>query len=149
MIQSLLYDEIKFDKNVDLEDILNIPDDSDIGFFTEIDLKYPGEIQEKTEVFPFCPESESSPQGTFSVYMIEMKPKNYTESEKLFFDQTDKKKYFIHYKMLKIFVRHGKKIYELHELLSIEQGKWLQKFMSYTEQKRNETPMILKRTSKI
>ena len=32
MSQPLPYDEIKFDKNVKLEDILNTPDDSDIGF---------------------------------------------------------------------------------------------------------------------
>ena len=33
MKESLLYDEFKFDKNVKLEDILKIPDDSDTGFF--------------------------------------------------------------------------------------------------------------------
>ena len=37
MSQSLPYDEIKFDKNVKLEDILNTPDDSDIGYFVEVD----------------------------------------------------------------------------------------------------------------
>ena len=31
MSQPLLYDEIKFDKNVKLEDILKTPDDSDTG----------------------------------------------------------------------------------------------------------------------
>ena len=37
MSQSLPYDEIKFDKNVKLEDILNTPDDSDNGYFVEVD----------------------------------------------------------------------------------------------------------------
>ncbi len=31
MSKYLLYDEIKIDRNVKLEDILNTPDDSDIG----------------------------------------------------------------------------------------------------------------------
>ena len=31
--QPLPCDEIKFDKNMKLEDILNTPDDSDIGYF--------------------------------------------------------------------------------------------------------------------
>ena len=31
MIESLPYDGTEFDKNVNLEDILNIPDDSDTG----------------------------------------------------------------------------------------------------------------------
>ena len=49
MTQYLSYDEIKFiggasvsqsdrDKNVSIEDILNTPDDSDIGYFVEIDV---------------------------------------------------------------------------------------------------------------
>ena len=33
--------EIKFDKNVKLEDILNTSDDSDIGYIPEVDLKDP------------------------------------------------------------------------------------------------------------
>ena len=39
MSESLLYDENKFEKNVKLEGILNTPDDSDIGYFIDVDLK--------------------------------------------------------------------------------------------------------------
>ena len=39
-----------------LEEILNTLDASDIGFFDEVDLKYPDEIKEETKNFPFCPE---------------------------------------------------------------------------------------------
>ena len=38
MSEPLLYDEIKFDNNVKLEDILNTPDDGDNGYFIEVDL---------------------------------------------------------------------------------------------------------------
>ena len=55
MSQPLPYDEIKFDNNVKLEDILNTPDDSDIGYFIEVDLNYPENIKEKTKNFPFAP----------------------------------------------------------------------------------------------
>ena len=53
MSQPLPYDEIKFDKNVKLEDILNTPDDSDIGYFVEVDLKCPDEIKHRTKTFHF------------------------------------------------------------------------------------------------
>ena len=59
MSEPLLYDEIKFDNNVKLEDILNTPDDSDIGYFFEVDLKHPDNIKEKTKHFPFAPEKKS------------------------------------------------------------------------------------------
>ena len=41
MSQPLPYDEIKFDKTVRLEDIISTPDDSDIGYFVEVDMKNP------------------------------------------------------------------------------------------------------------
>ena len=56
MSESLPYDEIKFDNNINLEDIINTPDDSNIGYFVEVDLKYPDIIKQKTKNFPFAPE---------------------------------------------------------------------------------------------
>ena len=55
MSEHLPNDEIKFVNNVKLEDIINTPDDSDIGYFNEVELKYPDKIKEKTKNFPFAP----------------------------------------------------------------------------------------------
>ena len=41
-----------------LKEILDIPENSDIGYFVEVDLKYPDNIKEKTKNFPFCTEIE-------------------------------------------------------------------------------------------
>ena len=41
-----------------LKELLNTPDDSDIGFFVEVDIKSPDNIKEKTKNFPFCPEKK-------------------------------------------------------------------------------------------
>ena len=51
MNQPLPYDELNFDKNVKLEDTLNTLDDSDIGYFVGLYLKYPDEIKHKTKTF--------------------------------------------------------------------------------------------------
>ena len=56
--QMLPYDEIKFDKNVELEDILNTNDDSDIVYFVEVYLSYPDKIKQKTKNIPFAPEKK-------------------------------------------------------------------------------------------
>ena len=80
--ESLHYDEIKFDKNVELEDILNAPDDSKIGFFTEVDLKYPDNIKEKTKDFPFASENKNFNPDHFSDYMKTIKPDTYTQIKK-------------------------------------------------------------------
>ena len=54
MSEPLPYDEVKLDRHVKLEDILNTLDNSDIGYFIEVDLKYPDNIKEKTKKFPFA-----------------------------------------------------------------------------------------------
>ena len=51
MSQMLPYEEIKVDTNVKLEDILQFPDDSDIGYFIEVDLTYPDNLKEKPKIF--------------------------------------------------------------------------------------------------
>ena len=57
MSEYLAYYEIEFDNNVKLEDILSTPDDSDIGYFIEVDLTYPDNIKQETKHFPFAPEN--------------------------------------------------------------------------------------------
>ena len=53
MGESLPYDDINFDRNVEVEDILNTPGDIFCGYFVAIDLGYPDEIKEKQEIFHF------------------------------------------------------------------------------------------------
>ena len=55
MSQPLPNDEIKFDNNGNLEAKLNTPDDSDIGYLIEVDLKYPDKKK-----FPFAPVNEKN-----------------------------------------------------------------------------------------
>ena len=107
MSEPLPYDEIKFDKNVELEDVLNTPDDSDIGYFVEADLIYPDNIKEKTEKLPFAPVNKKINLDNFNDYMKEIRPDTYVQSSKLICDWYDNKNYLVHYRMLKIYVRHG------------------------------------------
>ena len=58
MSEYLPHDESKFERNVELEDLLNTPDESDIGYFVEVDLRYPNNIREKTKHFPFALENK-------------------------------------------------------------------------------------------
>ena len=100
--QMLPYDEIEMWLGLPdlymnwLEEILNTPDDNEIGYLLEVDLKYPDDIKEKTKHFPFCPENKKINPNKYNDYMNKIKPKNYTKSKKLICDWTDKKKYLIH-----------------------------------------------------
>ena len=136
MSQPLLYDEIKFD-NVELEEILNTPDDSDIGYFIEADLIYPDNVKEKTKHFPFAPMNKKIDSDNFSDYMNEILPDTYTQNKKLICDWSDKKNYLVHYRMLKFYVRHGMIVDKVHDIKSFRQSRWLEKYTNFKTQKRN------------
>ena len=144
MSQMLPYDEIEmWHGHPDtywnwLEEILNTPDDSDIGYFLEVDLKYPHNIKEKTKKFPFCPENKKIDPDKYNDYVKKIKPKNYTKSKKLICDWTDKKKYLIQYRILKFYVRHGMVVEKIHEIISFKQSKWLESYISFKTHKRNK-----------
>ena len=83
MSQFLPYDEIKFEKDICLDEILNTPDDSEIGYFLEVDLKYSDDIKQKTKYFPLCPENKKINPNKYNEYMKSIKPENYAKSKKL------------------------------------------------------------------
>ena len=65
-----------------IEEILITPEDSNIGYFVEVVLKYPDEIKQKTKNFQFCPENKVIRTDKYNEYMNEKKPKNYRKSDR-------------------------------------------------------------------
>ena len=127
MSEPLLYDEIKLDKNVKIEYILNTPDDSDTGYFIEVDLRYPDNTKEKTRNFPFAPENKKINPDSFADYMKEIKSHTFTQTKKLISDWSDKKNDLVHYVMLKFYVRHGMEVENVHTVISFKQSKLSEK----------------------
>ena len=102
MSQPLLYDENKFDQNVKLEDFLNNPDDSDIGYFVEVDLiwLFDDNRKERSKHFPLALVIKINNLDDFSDYMNTIKPDTYAQTKKLICAWSDKENYFVHYRML-------------------------------------------------
>ena len=138
MCQPLLFDEITFDKSNKLEDVLNTPDDSDVGYFIEVDLTYPDTKNEKTKDFPLAPVNKKTNPDDFSDYMKTIKPDIYTQTKKLICDWSDKKNYLIQYSMLKFYVRHGMVVDKIHEIFSFKQSKCLENHINFNTNKRNQ-----------
>ena len=136
MSQPLPFGEFKFEQNVELEDVLNTPDDGDIGYLVEADLKYPDNIKEKTKYFPFAPVNRKIDADYFNDCMKEIKPDTYTQTKKLICDWSNKKNYLMHYRMLEFYVRHGMIVEKIHNIISFKQSKWLEKYINFNTQKR-------------
>ena len=54
---------------IKLEENLNTPDDSAIGIFVRIYLRYPDNIKEKTKMFPICPKNKFIPKDKYKAYI--------------------------------------------------------------------------------
>ena len=104
--------------DVKLEDLLKTPDDSDIGYFIEVDLKYPDNIKKKTKHFSFAPVIKKIIPDDFCYYLKEITPDTFTQTKKLICDRSDERNYLIHYRMLKFYVRYGMIVHEVHEIIS-------------------------------
>ena len=74
----------------------------------------------------------------FNDYMKEIKPNTYIQTSKLICDWSDKKNYLIHYRMLKFYIRHGMIVDKVHDIISFKQSRWLEKYINFNTQKRNQ-----------
>ena len=70
--------------------------------------------------------------------MKEIKPDNFIQTKKLICDWSDKKNYLVYYRMLKFYIRHGMIIDKFHNIISFRQNKWLEKYINFITQKRNQ-----------
>ena len=119
-----------------VEDLLQIPDDNEYGFFIECDLEYPAEIKEKTKNFPFCPYQTKADPNLFSGYMNNINQPNYKPTSKHMCDVTKKSKYMIHNRMFKIYLNQGMKVTKKHTIYKFKQSPWLGKYIDHNIQKR-------------
>ena len=65
---TLLYGGCKWIKNVDGFDVMSINEKSLIGYFLEVDLKYPDELHELHKDYPLAPEKLAVSNDMLSNY---------------------------------------------------------------------------------
>jgi hypothetical protein len=71
MSQYLPYKNISLNSDINIDNInniLDIPDDNDVGYIIECDLEYPAEIHDKLKEFPPCPENLAPTKEMLSEY---------------------------------------------------------------------------------
>ena len=79
------------------------------GYYYEVDLEYPFNLQDKIKYFPFCPEKIKVNRNMLSTYQLSLKDNNIF-TEKLILNPHDKKKYIIEGSMLDWYLDHGMKL---------------------------------------
>lgn len=132
-------DEIVAAMNVDI--IMNIPDDSENGFIFEVDLIYPESIHHEHNLFPFCAERCTLTKEAFDI--LNKKP---NKMEKLMLILYDKEKYAIHYRMLKLALRHGLVLKKVHRILKFKQSQWLKPYIDLNTELRTKATNDFEKT---
>ena len=124
--------------NKSLEEILNTDDYAENGYFVEVHLKYPNEIKHKTRNFCLAPENKKVDENKFTEYMNEIKPKDYRPTTKLILDYSDKKKYLVHYRLLKFYVKMGMIVEKVHKVIQFKQSAWLKPYIEHNTNERKK-----------
>lgn len=114
MSQPLPYGGFKWVENIECIDVINLKDDSPIGYVFEVDLEIPLSLHSAHSDLPFCAESKCPPNSKFSKLIPDFAPKT---------------KYIIHYRNLQQCLKHGLKLVKIHRALQFNQSCWLKKYI--------------------
>ena len=101
--------------------IKNYNEDSDVGYFLEVDIEYPKQLRSSHKDLPFLPES-----------------KKLGKVEKLVWSIEDKEKYVIHIRALKQALSHGLVLKNVHRVIKFNQEAWLKPYIDMNTKLRTE-----------
>lgn len=107
------------------QQILNIPDDSELGYIFEVDLEYPSELHDYHNDYPFLPLNENVPGKR-------------NTTRKLLLTLSNKNNYVIHYRMLKLIIKHGLVLKKIHRALRFKQTAWLRPYIELNTEMRTK-----------
>ena len=96
-------------------------EDSNTGYFLEVDIDYPKELFNLHKDLPFLPER-----------------KKVEKVEKLICSIEDKEKYVIHIRALKQALNHGLKLKEVYRVIKFNQKAWLKPYIEMNTELRNK-----------
>lgn len=136
-------DETNF-KNVDayLKWVLR-DDDGDCGYFLEVDATIPEELHDYFNDYCPFPENLEVTDDMLSNWQKEtsdmydtIKQKVSSGVKKLIPNLMDKKKYVVHFKLLKLWLELGCKVTKIHRVLKFRQEAWMKTFVEECATKR-------------
>ncbi len=122
-------------------DFSSVPDDSPIGYILEVDLDYPDSLHNLHSEYPLCPENVIVTEEDLSPYSKTLAQKlnvNPGKCKKLICNLKAKKRYSVHYRNLKYYVKLGMKVNKIHRILSFKQSCWLKQFIDFNTEMRKQ-----------
>ena len=131
MSEYLPYGGFKRLKNVDGFDVNSISEKSPIGYFLEVDLKYPDELQELHNDYPLAPEKLAISSDMFSNYCKKITDKyeiKVSDVKKSISNFGNKTNYVVHYRNLQLYLSLRLKLTKIHRVLKFKQSDWIKEY---------------------
>ena len=138
MSEYLPYD-FKWLKNVDEFDVMSISEKNPIGYFLDVDLKYPDELHELHNDYPIAPEKIAVSSDMLSNYCKKIADKyeiKVADVKKLIPNLGNKTNYAVHYRNLQLYLSLGMKLTKIHRVLKFKQSDWMKKYIDFNTEKR-------------
>ena len=104
------------DDETEVLNLESLENDVDDGYIYEVDLHYPDELHDKHDDHPLAPESLTIDESMYSPTQQSVFPKSIPQ--KLTPNLRDKTRYVVHYRNLKLYVKLGLIITEVHRVLT-------------------------------
>ena len=118
-------------------DITKVFDDNPTGYILEVDLEYPRDLHELHNDYPLVSEKVTLTEEMLSSYSKSF-PDQHVLTEKLVPNLTDKIKYVTHYVNLKVYIRLGMKLKQVHRVLQFDQSPWMKPYIDFNTDKRRQ-----------
>ena len=124
MSEYLPYGRFKWLKNVDGFAVNSVSEKSPIGYFLEVNLKYPDELHQLHNDYPLAPEKLAICSDMLSKYFKEIDKYEIKvrDVKKKILNLGSKTKYVLHYKNLQMYLSLGMKLTEIHRVLKFKQS---------------------------
>ena len=122
-----------------VEYILSLRDDQQIGYFLEVDLSYPRELHEEHNQYPLAPEHRVVTEDMLSDFQIRLAKSLNLKiggSKKLLLTLLPKLRYKLHYRNLKQYLEMGLVLEKVHRVLQFTQSRWVKKYIDLNTQIR-------------
>ena len=139
MSEYLPYEGFKWLNNVDEFDVMSISEKNPIGYFLDVDLKYPDELHELHNDYPIAPEKIAVSSDMLSNYCKKIADKyeiKVGDVKKLIPNLGNKTNYVVHYRNLQLYLSLGMKLTKIHKVLKFKQSDWMKKYIDFNTEKR-------------
>lgn len=131
-------EELEF-MNDDIDLVNNFNAEGREGLILEVDLEYPEHLHDKHNQYPMAPESMTIKDDMLSEYAKKIRTDHNLSKvkvNKLCTTLKGKKNYIVHYRNLKLYLKHGLKLTKIHKGISFTQELWLKPWIDLNTKKR-------------